>query len=145
VDLIVHCPCEKRALAGRQYAGCIILTQVTWTTAAETTSTVSHSEGSHNNFNPLNAELNPICHLLALLGAHLILHVSGIRVNLHGSMHCNNILIYKSQQDAQSYRVYLKKIGTFSEICTINLGHLGKKGDKFSKIGQAATCTCASA
>jgi len=30
--------------------------------------------------NPLNAELNPICHLLALLGAHLIFHVSGLRV-----------------------------------------------------------------
>ena len=30
-------------------------------------------------FNPLNAELNPICHLLALL-AHRILHVSRIRV-----------------------------------------------------------------
>jgi hypothetical protein len=31
-------------------------------------------------FNPSNAELSPICHLLALLGAHLILHSSGIRV-----------------------------------------------------------------
>jgi hypothetical protein len=31
--------------------------------------------------NPLNAELNPICHLLALLGAHHILHVGRIRVN----------------------------------------------------------------
>jgi len=31
-------------------------------------------------FNPLNIELNPICHLLALLGAHHILHVSRIRV-----------------------------------------------------------------
>jgi hypothetical protein len=30
--------------------------------------------------NPLNAGLNPICHLLALLGAHPILHVSRIRV-----------------------------------------------------------------
>jgi transposase len=29
---------------------------------------------------PLSAELNPICHLLALLGAHHILHVSRIRV-----------------------------------------------------------------
>jgi len=29
---------------------------------------------------PLNAELNPICHLLALLGAHPIFHVSRIRV-----------------------------------------------------------------
>jgi hypothetical protein len=32
-----------------------------------------------NYFNPLNAELNPICHLLALSGAHHILHVSRIR------------------------------------------------------------------
>jgi len=32
-------------------------------------------------FNSLNAELNPICHLLALLGAHHIVHVSRIRVN----------------------------------------------------------------
>ena len=31
--------------------------------------------------NPLNAELNPTCHLLALLGAHHILHVSRIKVN----------------------------------------------------------------
>jgi hypothetical protein len=30
-------------------------------------------------FNPLSAELNPICLMLALLGAHLILHVSRIR------------------------------------------------------------------
>ena len=30
-------------------------------------------------FNPLNAELNPICHLLALL-VHNFLHVSRIRV-----------------------------------------------------------------
>jgi len=30
--------------------------------------------------NPLNAELNPICHSLALLGAHHILHDSRIRV-----------------------------------------------------------------
>jgi len=33
--------------------------------------------------NPSNAELNPICHLLALLGAHHILHVSRIRVNVY--------------------------------------------------------------
>jgi len=31
-------------------------------------------------FNSLNAKLNPICHWLALLGAHHILHVSRIRV-----------------------------------------------------------------
>jgi hypothetical protein len=28
-----------------------------------------------DEIDPLNAELNPICHLLALLGAHRILHV----------------------------------------------------------------------
>jgi hypothetical protein len=32
-------------------------------------------------FNPLNAQLNPIRHFLALLWAHPILHVSRIRVN----------------------------------------------------------------
>ena len=31
-------------------------------------------------FNPLNPELNPICYLLELLGAHYFLHVSRIRV-----------------------------------------------------------------
>ena len=40
-----------------------------------------------SSFNPLNAKLNPICHLLALLGAHHILHISRIRVNIHGSVH----------------------------------------------------------
>jgi hypothetical protein len=33
------------------------------------------------SINPLNAELNLICHLLTLLGARPILHVSRIRVN----------------------------------------------------------------
>jgi hypothetical protein len=31
--------------------------------------------------NPLNAELNPICHLIALAGAHHFVDVSSIRVN----------------------------------------------------------------
>jgi hypothetical protein len=35
------------------------------------------------NINPLNAKLNPICHLLALLGAHHILHISRIRVKIN--------------------------------------------------------------
>jgi len=34
-----------------------------------------------DDINPLNAELNPICHLLALVGVHNILHVSGVRFN----------------------------------------------------------------
>ena len=44
-----------------------------------------------NNFavhiNPLNAELNPICHLLALVGAHHILHVSRITDNKHSLLY----------------------------------------------------------
>jgi hypothetical protein len=46
------------------------------------TQTVFTSFGHTVLLNPLNAELNPICHLLALLGAHHILHVSRIRVNV---------------------------------------------------------------
>jgi hypothetical protein len=34
-----------------------------------------------SHINPLNAELNPICHLLELLGAHHNFHVSRVRVN----------------------------------------------------------------
>jgi len=34
------------------------------------------------NFNHLNAQLNPICNLLALIEAHHILHVSRMRVNV---------------------------------------------------------------
>ena len=42
---------------------------------------------NYAHVNPLNAKLNPICHLLALLGAHPIFHVSWIRVNiLDGSL-----------------------------------------------------------
>ena len=43
---------------------------------------LSFFENFRNVFNPLNPELNPICYLLALLGAHHFLHVSRIRVKL---------------------------------------------------------------
>ena len=33
------------------------------------------------HFNPLNAELNPIYHFIALVGAHHILDFSKVRVN----------------------------------------------------------------
>ena len=44
----------------------------------------------YDEVTPLNAELNPICHLLALLGAHHIVHVGTIRVNSHFSQFCGN-------------------------------------------------------
>jgi hypothetical protein len=38
--------------------------------------------GFNWSFNALNTKLNSICHLLALLGAHPILHVSRIKVKV---------------------------------------------------------------
>jgi len=38
--------------------------------------------GGGGNLNPLNTALNPTYHLLAVLGAHHILHVSRVRVNV---------------------------------------------------------------
>jgi len=43
--------------------------------------------------NPFNAKLNPICHLLALLGAHHFLHVSRIRVK-----HCDGEIWRNNRQ-----------------------------------------------
>ena len=43
------------------------------------------------HINPLNAELNPICYLLALLGAQNILRVSGIRVKSACSVTYNSL------------------------------------------------------
>jgi hypothetical protein len=50
--------------------------------------TLTYCEWVYIILNPLNAELNPICHLLALLEAHHILHVSRIRVNVHSLTIC---------------------------------------------------------
>jgi len=51
--------------------------------------------------NALNAKLNPICHLLALLGAHHILHISRIRVkptisNISQESHFKEVTSYVS-------------------------------------------------
>jgi len=48
--------------------------------------------------NSLNAELNPICHLLALLGAHHILHVSRIRVKEYHSFSNDAVFIVSFTQ-----------------------------------------------
>jgi len=42
---------------------------------------------------PLETPLNPICHLLALLGAHHILHVSGIRVIQNTMIYTHKFII----------------------------------------------------
>jgi hypothetical protein len=58
-----------------------------------------------DHFNPLNAELNPICHLLALLGAHHILHVSRVRVNIVRTVH--HVLHYPFVCPVVNYTVLL--------------------------------------
>ena len=57
-------------MKGRQYSGNVILRRFRLTTVVW-----------QNRINPLNAELNPIHHLLTLVGARHIVHVSRIRVN----------------------------------------------------------------
>jgi len=56
---------------------------------------IYHSSASHLRlaeqlnlyFNPLNAELNPICHLLALLERATIVVVSRLRVKIRSQRH----------------------------------------------------------
>jgi hypothetical protein len=48
--------------------------------------------------NPLNTELNPICHLLALLEAHHILHITRIRVNVVFPGMCHLVVLYVSEE-----------------------------------------------
>ena len=53
-----------------------------------------HGDYVEKQFNPLNADLNLICHLLALLRAHPILHVSRRRVNV-GTSTLQNMYFFK--------------------------------------------------
>jgi len=57
--------------------------------------------------NPLNAKLNPICHLLASLGAHHILHVSRVRVNItkeqRSLLQFDLSMLYKTKANTSLY------------------------------------------
>ena len=48
------------------------------------------------NINPLNAKLSPICHLLALVWAHRILHISRVRVKKNNNIGVLVELLYSS-------------------------------------------------
>ena len=96
VKLYLHCPsffirpyrkiCEKRLLASlclsvrpREITR-LPLDGFSWNFLFEDFPNLCREDSS--SINPLNPELNSICYLLALLGAHRFLHVSRIRVKL---------------------------------------------------------------
>jgi len=64
------------------------------------------------NINPLSAELNPTCHLLALLGAHHIFHIDGLRVN--GVIRSSNIRcavhVAGMRERESAYRIFFAKL-----------------------------------
>jgi len=62
---------------------------------------------------PLNAELNPICHLLALLGSHHILHVSRVRVKVRS---CELLWITGGENEQNSTRSSHRKVLLLSEV-----------------------------
>jgi hypothetical protein len=55
------------------------------------------------HINPLNPKLNPICHLLVLLGAHPILHISRIRVNLMLLQSCTDSLQVMADSSTETF------------------------------------------
>jgi hypothetical protein len=69
-----------------------------------------HNQDLHMLFvdlNSLDAKLNSICHLLALLGAHHILHISRIRVK----QAFDSIDVYKLYQVMEGMKIPYKLIG----------------------------------
>jgi len=61
------------------------------------------------NINPLNAELNPICHLLILLGAHHILHISRIRVKRRIKFHVPFLALLGAHHILHISRIRVKR------------------------------------
>jgi hypothetical protein len=79
--------------------------------------------------NPLNAELNPICHLLALLGVHHYLYISRIRVK-----HIPRILFYHHHISVMELGHLLTRSGlTYSEVSS-KICH-----DSFCQLGNSVS------
>jgi len=83
-------------------------------------------------FNPLNTELNPICHLLALLETRHILHVSRIRVNAMFLFSDPSLLITASNFTSKKY-LLMNIPAHFCKLTYFNRAHLHYS--PFSKNG----------
>jgi len=90
-------------------------------------------KGRQPIFNPLNAELIPICPLLALLGAHHIFHVSGLRVNvaIYDAVSPSywHILLIKNSNNVDRTRIKAVFAGSWRII-------IGQTGRKFNSCGR---------
>jgi hypothetical protein len=87
-------------------------------TYAQRTLHVNRGEKSRGeikiNINPLNAELNPICHLLALLGAHSINYISRARVKIYPQKIGTKVAAcFLRNQDRNQWQNLLKTVMKF--------------------------------
>jgi len=76
--------------------------------------------------NPLNTELNPICHLLALLGSHHILHISGLRVNISNT------------QKFRLREAEIEEVGSFVHLGSVMSEGGGTEEEVASRIKKAS-------
>jgi len=97
-------------------------------------------------FNPLNAELNPICHFLALLGVHHFLHVSRIRVKSLTLRLLMSYIYRVSQEECARLRENV----SYVKVHRYNPKHLYPKLNGYGDNGQrnvwsscgSTYCTC---
>jgi hypothetical protein len=86
-DIINDCA-NKNWYIERRSVGKKVLSNTVLPCKFQANKPISFSTANFRTYlNPLNTALYPICHLLALLGANHILHLSRIRVNKH----CKNL------------------------------------------------------
>jgi hypothetical protein len=73
--------------------------------------------------NTLNAELNPVCHLLALLKAHPILHVRRIRVKENNNVESGAKMEEEilDRKNCRRIQLDLEELGTGkeAELCIV--------------------------
>jgi hypothetical protein len=67
----------------------------------------------------LKCQLNPICHLLTLLGAHHILHVSRIRVN---DLYCSPNIVRVKKSRRMRWAGHVARMGERRDVYRVSVG-----------------------